>query len=198
MITMKMTTHSDFKRSKVSRSDQERWWGSKSFRGSDISTSGSSRRGRRRRRKVWEEPRLRARAGRDPPSASRLQHEVQLLGHLLQGELLWVKSPQSFRFDEASLFVRGQDSVKDNLLRFIQWFWNTPSYCYKYLLWFHSLYSDINVTIPGASILKSWKKGTQFANKMENVSLSSTIPVTKVSMAPSVNDWGYLNVQHYN
>ena len=78
---------------------------------------------------------------------------------------------------------RGQDSVKDNLLRFILWFWNTPSYCYKYLLWFHSLYSDINVTIPGASILKSWKKGTQFANKMENVSLSSTIPVTKVSMA---------------
>ena len=77
-----------------------------------------------------------------------------------------------------SQLKRGQDSVKDNLLRFIQWFWNTPSYCYKYLLWFHSLYSDINVTIPGASILKSWKKGTQFANKMENVSLSSTIPVT--------------------
>ena len=82
-----------------------------------------------------------------------------------------------------SQLKRGQDSVKDNLLRFIQWSWNTPSYCYKYLLWFHSLYSDINVTIPGASILKSWKKGTQFANKMENVSLSSTIPVTKVSMA---------------
>ena len=119
--------HSDFKRFKVSRNDQERWWGSKSFRGSDISTSGSSRRGRRRRRKVWEEPRLRA--GRDPPSASRLQHEVQL-GHLLQGEVLGVKSPQSIRFDEASLFIRGQDSVKDNLLRFIQWSWNTPSYCY--------------------------------------------------------------------
>ena len=59
------------------------------------------------------------RAGRDPPSASRLQHEVQL-GHLLQGEVLGVKSPQSIRFDEASLFIRGQDSVKDNLLRFIQ------------------------------------------------------------------------------
>ena len=103
MITMKMTRAPRFK---DSRSDQERWWGSKSFRGSDISTSGSSRRGRRRRRKVWEEPR--PRAGRDPPSASRLQHEVQL-GHdlLLQGELLWVKSPQSFRFDEASLFKTG-------------------------------------------------------------------------------------------
>ena len=183
MITMKMTTHSDFKRSKVSRSDQERWWGSKSFRGSDISTSGSSRRGRRRRRKVWEEPRLRAGAGRDPPSASRLQHEVQLLGHLLQGELLWVKSPQSFRFDEASLFRREQDSVKDNLLRFIQWFWNTPSYCYKYLLWCHSLYSDINVTFRVQVFFLLKKRNPVCKQNRKCLTIQHHFSYTRVSMA---------------